>query len=162
VSMRRESLWDDTLFDLDVPSGGGTVNLLTLTPGDNSEGFTAVRTIISLSLFKNTVPAASAVHMVSLGVGLATKEAITLGATALPDPSDPVDQPIHDWVWRDRVVVPQDSTRVLAPVVVRVDIRAGRKLAGGALFLRMENDNLFGTAFVVQVAGVIRVLYLRP
>ena len=160
--VRRRSLWDDTLINTNIDTGSTGIITLTLTPGAASEGFTVVRTLVRIALSKNTTPAADSQQIVSLGIGLASKEAITLGSTALPDPDINTDTPIMDWVWRDRCVVVEDAGQMIPPTMCVGDYRSARKLGGGGLYLSIVNTAFFGTAFTVRAIGIVRCLLLRP
>ncbi len=157
--MPRLSLWDDTLVNLSVASGGQEVAILTLTPGAQSEGFTMVRCLVHLAITPAS-PLNDGSQMVDLGIGLASKEAVAL--EALPDSNTTTDQPIHDWVWRQRCLVLRDNADQVEPIMCIGDFRGGRKLGGGQLFLIANNTPLFGTAFTTHIVGLVRCLLLRP
>ena len=159
---RRMSFWDDSLINLGIASGATSITVLTLTPGGQSEGFTLVRCLVHLYLAELATPSVNGGQRLSAGIGLASKEAVALGATALPDPDTNTEQPISDWVWRDRAVVLYDNTNVVPSVEWKADLRSGRKLAGGQLFLAIVNTASFGTARTINAMGLIRCLLLRP
>ncbi len=160
---RRRSLWVDTLIEFNITTGGQQsigFNGPQATAIE-SEGFTVVRTILNLWLMA-TAPAAGndGYQRVDMGIGLVTSEAI--GAGILPDPNDLTDAPIHDWIWRGKVVVAQDNVDVFPPEKVYHDLRSQRKMAAGTLFFIAQNVALIGTAFTVTFQGLVRCLYLRP
>ena len=158
---RRQSYWDDTLVDVSVVSGGQVSFGLSLTPGDLSEGFTLVRTLVHLSMVANTVDGSAQGRMaVDYGIGLATKEAVA--GAVLPDPNTNVEAPMGDWVDRDRLVVSDDNQTLNVPMEVRKDIRAGRRLGSGQMFFIAHSLNVVGTGFTVEIIGVVRMLILRP
>ncbi len=158
--MARQSFWDDTLLNTDVASGAQVGTLLTATPGGQSEGFTLVRTIITLSFTPSTVLANDGAQAVDLGIGLITKEAQAAGV--FPDSNTNTEQPMGDWVWRTREVLTGDNSVMLRRIRVHANIKAGRKLAAGVFVLVANNSPLVGTAFTAKVVGVIRMLILRP
>jgi len=157
---RRQSFWDDTLINSNITSGTEAIIVLSLTPGLLSEGFTLTRTIARFTLYAAAVPAVSSGQQVDLGIGLATKEGIA--ASAVPTANSQTEKPMGDWVWRTREVVVRDTSEMMEPRSFGTDIRAGRKLAGGQMYLIITNDPVFGTAFAVRLSGVVRLLILRP
>ena len=159
---RRMSFWDDTRVGESITSGGVNSLILSLTPGGQSEGFTLVRTIVQLGGFEAAAPSAQGAQRIDVGIGLATKEAVALGPTALPDPNVNTEQPIGDWIWRESWSVFRDNTNVVVPQIVGGDFRGGRKLAGGQLFMIITNANSYAAAFTVRILGMVRMLILRP
>jgi len=159
---RRMSFWDDSLMSITVGSGSTNISVLSSVPGGQSEGFTLVRCLVHLSFQEGAIPSVNGGQAVAAGIGLATKEAIALGATALPDPNTNTEQPIGDWVWRQRVYVAYDNTNVVQPAVIDKDVRSARKLAGGQLYLSVRSVPVFGTAQTIRVIGLVRCLILRP
>ena len=159
--MPRQSYWDNTLVSQSIATGGQAVIDLSGTPGALSEGFTLVRTIFDLYILPNSgTPSANGSQMLDIGVGLTSKEAFA--ASVVPDPNDPTERPVQDYIYRTRCVVMQDDTQVLAPTMCRGDIRAGRKLAGGTLYMAIDSIVLTGSSFTIRVAGLVRCLILRP
>ena len=157
---RRGSYWDDTIVDTLVPTNTQDVVLLSATPGGQSEGFTLVRTIVHLALFKDGAPGANGGQQVSLGIGLATKEARL--AETVPDPNTNTDQPMGDWVWREICAVLQDTGVTMQPVMCVGDYRSARKMASGELYLVINNEGVYGTSMSVRCLGLVRCLLLRP
>ena len=100
---RRMSYWDDTLLNINVSNNGQIVVTLSATPGGLSEGFTVVRSLIHIALAPSILPTNAAEQRVSLGMGLATKEAVA--ASTVPDPNTNTDAPMGDWMWRQVCLV---------------------------------------------------------
>ena len=159
---RRQSYWDNSFVNVGVATGGVQVEIdLSGTLGAVSEGFTAVRTIFELGLISNDATPTAGIQFVDLGIGNVSKAAFGIGGTSLPQLSDPNDIPVGDWMWRTRCLVSSAGT-VLRPIRCQGDMRGGRKLAGGTLFLAITNNFIVGTSFTVQVVGIVRTLILRP
>ncbi len=158
---RRQSYWDDSIFNESVTSETiSNVSILTV-PGGLSEGFTLVRTIVDMWCVDNALGGVDAAQSLDMGIGLVTPDAFAVGGASVPSPSVQTERPIGDWVWRTTALVIR-ATEPLAAVRTRVDLSSQRKLGAGTLFMGLANNNVVGTAFAVRVTGIVRCLILRP
>ena len=157
---RRQSYWDTTLVDSTLNDASQLIVDLSGTPGGLPEGFTAVRTIMDLWLFKNAGPTADAIQRVDLGIGLVSEDAFSV--SAVPDPNVATDRPVRDWLWRTRCMVVQDASQMIPPTRCAGDFRGQRKLGGGTMALIGNSDVVVGSGFQIRVSGIIRLLVLRP
>ena len=159
--MARPTDWIDTRISI-APNSGGQANtsLVSGFTGIDLRGVTVVRTIIRLSLFSTTVAGAWGVQTVDLAMGIVSRESFT--ASVLPDPSSDSEKPPLGWMWRTRVAVSQNGvgSSVLSEVVA--DIRAARMIQNGEVFLVADNTAARGTAFAVDVRGLVRLLTKLP
>jgi len=159
---KRRGVWEDTLLNEAVLSAA--TNVVTLIGGYSNEqthGMTLVRTLIGLSLFDTAGEVVEGVMRVTLGIGLASQEAFsTPNATA--DPAVQGDRPLDGWIFRRSVVTIGSLASATQVTLVNADIRAGRKIDGGELFITMKNELVTGTPHTVRVSGYIRMLLLRP
>ena len=156
--MARPTDWVDTLVNLEVPAGSQSqTSLVTgLAPSD-MRGMTVIRTIIMIQMFSNTVAGAWGVTLGDLGIGIASQEAFVAGV--VPDPNVAGDKPPRGWMWRASKCVAQNGAG--APILVELlaDIRGARKVENGEVYLVVNNTTLVGTAFQLNVRGLIRQLY---
>ena len=158
---RRGSEWIDTLVDFEVADvSETTLGLGTPSAGGSTEGYTAVRMIVDLSVYPAVTPSNDGYQSLDFGIGVATFDAISAGA--LPDLRTVSDRPIGDWMIRGQRMVIQGNTEVVQATHIFHDIRAQRKLAGGNMFLAVASNSRLGVAFACDVRGMIRVLVLRP
>ena len=161
--MARMTDWQDTIVSELVPSNSTAFNSLlgTLTPAD-TRGVTLIRTLVRLDFASNTVAGAWGHNQLDFGIGITSQEAFGVGVTALPDPNISNDKPARGWVHRSTQGVAQNG--VGSPVVfsLTADIRGARKIENGELFLIMANIAIQGTAFGINVRGLIRCLMKMP
>jgi len=159
--MPRMTDWIDTLFQLQPASGAqANISLITGAAPINMRGVTLIRTIISIGICSQTVAGAYGAQAVDLAVGITSQEAFA--ATALPDPNAATDKPSRGWIWRTRRMVTQNSAGSPVHVDVIADMRGARKIENGELFLVVNNSAVVGTAFTVEVSGLVRVLMKLP
>ncbi len=159
-----KTLWVDSLFDNDVTNVTTATFSLLAQPSQTESrlaGLTLLRTIIRLALAPTVMDVGEGSQRVSLGIGVATQEAVTLGA-ALPDPEDPEDFPARGWVWRGRwrVWATAADRAVVVWREIDKDIRARRKLENGEPFLSINNTASEGSSFTIRFTGMIRQLWL--
>ncbi len=148
--------------------GAATQTLVPLI-GDLSDadkrGTTITRTLIRLYIVEAAVNSAKSTMVVVLGMGVASQEALGIGATAIPTVGVSVDRPRLGWYFRDEVMVPSsgsDATRPMPFTTVRADIRAQRRLENGEFYLVMANGSAIGPSFTVAVRGLVRVFLRLP
>ena len=157
--MPRPTDWIDTIVNLSSTSGGqDQMSLMTGVAPVNMRGMTLIRTIVRLHLASTTVAGAWGTMHNMLAIGVASQEAFA--ASVLPDPQVATDKPPRGWILRTSVAVDQNGGAGL-PITstLAADIRSGRKVENGEVFLIQRNDFIAGTAFTVRVFGLIRCLY---
>ena len=95
--MARRALWTDTrVSEAIVNAGQARVSLMSDLDSRDSEGMTAVRTILELSV--TPPPAVSDGYMrLDLGVGVVSQEAFLAGI--VPDPDVVLDRPPRGWLY---------------------------------------------------------------
>ncbi len=158
---RRASEWFDTIISFDIPSGTEvTLGLSKQSAGGTSEGYTVIRLLAFLNFIPAAIPTAVGYQIMDVGVGVATEDAITGGA--LPNLRTTDDRPIGDWMWRDQKIISVDNADTTRPTMLRIDAKSQRKLAGGQMFLAVDNTATVGTDFTVRLRGLIRALVLQP
>jgi len=153
----RMTDWVDTVISLGAGDGAqATASLLTGLAPVNLRGATVIRSIIELDLSSASVAGAWGVQRLDFGIGVADQEAHAAGV--LPDPLTSGDKPARGWMYRTSRAVSQNGigSQVLFPL--RADIRGARKIENGEVYYIFNNNNVFGTAFTVQVMGLIRLL----
>jgi len=155
---RRRRAWQDNILDTQLSSGTQTSFSLVDAAVPDTKGTTMVRCILGLDV-RATVPVLNNLdsQTVSMGIGLASGDAAAAGVFA--DPNTEADQPVGGWLWRWQGLVFKDSLRRTR---IDVDVRSQRKLMYGDLRLIISSDPDQGTAFAVQVIGLVRSLYLLP
>ena len=97
-----------------------------------------------------------------MGIGMSSDDAFT--ANALADVNTDSDFPMGGWLWRDMVMVMDETlgSGVTPYIEVRVDLRAQRKLDRASVFLARSNTAQEGTNFSVEMTAFIRMLYKLP
>ena len=156
--MPRPTDWIDTLVDESITTTADkSKSLMTGVAPVNMRGMTLIRTILMLTLYSNTTAGAWGVQRVDMGIGVASQDAFA--ANALPDPEVATDKPARGWVWRGQLLVSQNGVGSEVLHRLNADIRGARKIENGELFLKMDNNFETGTAFTVNVFGLIRTLY---
>ena len=159
--VRRQNIWIDTLLNQNTTSGAQTLTSLTGSLTANQmAGMTLERLLLRMDLGPNGDQAAYGFQSVDLGVQVTTVEAFSAGV--VPDPGTAADQPNLAWVWRDSVGLQSITTTGVELSVKRIeaDIRSKRRLGrGGELSLAVDSVSLAGTAFVIKLSGLVRVLF---
>ena len=157
-------LWVDTVVSESiVVAGESFVNLLTSLTG--TEGhmlqMTLIRTIVGLDVARLTHDSGEGSERIAMGIGVTSREAISLGTSALPNPAIETDFPTRGWVWRAHYRTYGFAADQPAVFNQRIDLdlRSMRKLDNGVPYLMLEMDNLEGTSSVVQALGMIRMLF---
>ncbi len=158
-------VWEDTVVSVSVAVAGenliGLADSLTEAEARFNQ-MTLLRTIIGLDVARLVHDSGEGSERIALGIGIASRESMTAGTTAVPNPSIGTDHPVRGWVWRAHYRTygfAADQPAVFNQRI-NLDIRAMRKLDNGRPFLFMESDNLEGVSSVVQVMGLIRMLFL--
>ena len=161
--MARRTAWVDTLVDVDLASAGTSlVSLLgTLTP-INTRATTVVRVLVDI-VGVATTETTQGIQRLSIGIGVASQDAFTVGFTAIPSPSTAADEPPRGWVYRaSGLVLVGGDLQQQSLVRHTADIRAKRKVDNGELYLVMTNVALFGTTSPLTIVGLVRTLLLLP
>ncbi len=159
--MARTPFWEDTAISVNVVDNGDTV--LSLVGGlseDERRGMTIVRTIVDLQLSPDPTSGVTGSMFVDLAIGMANQQAFTAGSGSLPDPAINSERPPRGWIWKTRTAVIDDATQLGALTFVSGDFRSKRKVDAGIPYLHIAPDARTGTAFTVNVTGLIRLLYL--
>ncbi len=156
-------LWIDTDVDLTLASGAGATDSLMTGVSATQTRFdqmTLLRTIIGIDIAHAVHDSGEGSQLVSVGIGVASQEAIAAGVLA--DPQTDTDFPTRGWIWRARYRVYGFAAD--QPVVfnrrVDLDIRAMRKLENGEAYVNAFNAAEEGTTGAVLILGLIRQLWL--
>ena len=161
----RRRRWIDTVFNGQTLAPGNTTSTIVLTEGipDNEmKGMTLVRLIIQLNLLASIIDDDTGVQRMAIGIGLAGQEAIQASGTGIALPELQDEFPSSGWLWRAQYAVVSNAVPGFPYPVIEKDLRAQRKLMYGAPYIRFVNINSQGTAFSVDIVGVVRALYLLP
>ena len=155
--MPRATDWNDTLINLSPTSGAqGLTTLQGSFAPEDMRGVTVIRTIVSLSMFSETIAGAYGVQRLDMAIGIASQEAFA--AAVLPDPSVQADKPARGWMWRKQLCVSQNGVGTNILFSVDADIRGARKVENGEVFFVIDNTATLGTTFTVRVRGLVRLL----
>jgi len=156
--MPRPTDWVDTiLFKQAATASQQSNSLMTGVAPVNMRGMTLIRTIVSLSLFSNSVAGAWGVARCDFAIGVASQEAFAAGV--FPDPAASTDKPPRGWVYRTSKTVAQNGVGGPVVTVLEADIRGARKIENGELYLVYDNVFLSGTTFTINLVGLVRTLY---
>ena len=153
----RPTDWMDSIISLGVANNNQNNEGLStaLVPADSARA-TVIRTIVSLDIHSQTVAGAWGTQIVHLGIGIASQESFTAGV--LPDADVSTDRPIRGWMWRTSLVVSQNGVGSQVVFPVRADIRGARKIETGEVYLKIHNTSSYGTSFLIECDGLIRML----
>ena len=156
--MARPTDWVDTIIAPSAFASGLQTNaslVADLTAAD-LRGTTVVRTLVRLGLASSTVAGAWGVNRIDLAIGICSREAFAAGV--FPDPNVGSEKPPRGWLWRTSVLASQNGSG--GPIVTDViaDIRGGRKIENGVVYLVVNNSNFVGTTFSILVQGLVRLL----
>ena len=128
-------------------------------------GLTVTRMLVHLAFMTTTEGTSEGINAIDCGIGVASNEAF--GQGALADPESESEQPARGWLWRDRYVTREtiQGSNLVSPgfyTEVQVDIRAKRMIDTGVLWLALTNTTIADSGHAVQIAGIVRVLFLLP
>ena len=167
MTSRRSRAWADQLYSNLLTDGGELTITDLLTGLDAVETKTVVRLILAMTI---SIPALSeneGAQIIDVGVGVVSADAFAAGSTALPNPQTESDVPTQGWLYRTRGIVSQALPTGGTPtamwretMTVNVDIRSGRKVDRGILYMRVLNSPQEGTAQSVRLTGISRCLVL--
>jgi len=161
----RRIIQTDRLFESSLANGIQTLQDLTMNMDEGLlRGSTLIRTIIHLT-FRPDAPGDQAGEShVDIGIGVVSNRQLTVGSTAVSNPTVETDQPETGWIWRDRFYV----SNALAATgnqggqfhsEVRVDLRGMRRLKDSNIVMPVEMNNDSGTNFTVIMVGIIRMWF---
>ena len=160
--MARRTHWIDTFQSAVVPDNTEAISELV---GNNlaidTMGFTLTRTIVRLDICQATVSIGAGMQEFSIGIGVASREAYGVGATALPDVHVDAEEPVAGWVFRWSGIIHLNNNDPKT-VALDLDMRSQRKIDTGKAFLKMYSVTKDGTAGSVRITGLVRCLYLLP
>ena len=163
---RRGTAWDDTIMNSSLANNTRfQIDLLVNTADAEKRGCTVVRTLLDFQLFNATPGDVSGRQIFHMGIGLVSDDAFAAGGSAMPNPEEQDDYPVGGWMWRKSVAVFDESLANgvnPAPVTIKEDLRAMRKLDRSTMALIIFNATGEGAPFSVQRIGIIRVLYKLP
>ena len=159
---KRKTDWIDT-FDTNFLGGAGAQRVFALLGSRAAEdlaGCTGVRLLVHLEASFSTASPNDSVQRLSYGIGMGSREAVT--ASIVPDPEDMSEFPPRGWLLRDFMVCVQDNVNQRGPWVARYDLRAGRKLDEGMMYMIVTNTDISGSTESLQVQVLVRLLCLLP
>ena len=162
--MARSMFWIDTLFNQDVVSGGNVSQSLMAPHAESTlrlTQLTLTRTIIGIDIAVTVHDSGEGSQGVSLGIGVASQEAVDLGVTALSDPSIATEFPVKGWVWRAHYRVFGFAADQPAAYQQRAvaDVKGQRVLGNGEMYIHVVNKPVEGVATTVRVIGFVRQLW---
>ncbi len=163
--VKRGTSWFDTNVNVQASSGSSS-SAIPLLPADvlarDIPGLTIVRTLVDLSIHP-AIPAdeITGSQSVLIGAGMVTADAFIAGA--LPDLASPSEEPVRGWLFKNNRWTYQSSGDITYATFLHLDIHAQRRLdLDTEVFFQMTNTAMTGTAYVVEVVGLIRMLFKLP
>ena len=155
---RRRREWQDFFIDEVINVGEIDQEQLVRQEGLDAKGMTLVRMIIGLNVISDGIVNDSVdIVEINLGVGLVSFDILETSLEI--NVGNQNDVPMSGWLWRKRVLVGeiwQSQNRI------DEDLRSQRKLMYGQPRIFVSSSLNSGTAFAVEVTGLIRCLYLLP
>jgi len=163
--MARPRAWADRLIVLSGSLTGTPQALDLLTDVVDSDTVTVARIIGRITVIPASLSATDqAAQRIDVGIGVATQAAFDAGVGSLPDPRVNADAPARGWLYRDSLVMmKQNSTGTVEDWLYPMshfDVGALRRVDKGVLFVVFAKTSLQGSAFDVQVSGLIRSMCL--
>ena len=158
--MPRNRAWIDSRVIILLTATQVSIDLLG---SPKSDTITQVRSIGRLFFAPNLPDAVvTGNQFIDMGIGVVTADALTAGA--VPDPAVAGDSPARGWVYRSTVGMHHNNSSgtlqgYLYPIVTW-DVVGQRKVDKGKLILTMDKGVLSGTAFNLDVIGLVRTLCL--
>jgi len=162
--MARKMQWLDTRVAVNIPSGDDDISVLIAgdpaTP-QLTKGMTLTRLVGDLSFTAATLAVILGAMEIVVGIAISSDEAIAVGGTSVAFPANTTEHPPMGWMLRTSRVVTTTTQAGAAQLVTHIhfDLKVQRKLQYGEPFIRVQNLFLTGTAFTVQMSGLIRGLY---
>ncbi len=161
--MARPGFWIDSVVSMTLVAGV-QVNIDMMGVASFSEsrrGWTLVRTIIGLDVAYAVHDSGEGSHLVSLGIGIASTEALSSG-TGIAEPDVPAEHPQAGWLYRAQYRIFGFAADQPAVYSARIDkdIRAKRKLGNGLSIFSGNSSILEGAASTLRVNGIIRQYWL--
>jgi len=151
--------WVDTRLGMTIVSGSfQTQTLMGAVSNIESRRYTSTRTLVSLDMFSNTVGGAYGVQVADIAIGVISVEAFTANA-AIPDPNVDNDKPAGGWLYRAQMHPFQNSAGAPVVTTLKADVRAGRKVDRGVMFIVITSASSVGTPFTLLARGLIRTLF---
>jgi len=131
-------------------------------PEQRISGLTLLRTIIGVDLAYTVHDSGEGSQQADIGLGIATVEALGVGATAIPNPRIENDFPVRGWIYRSRHRIFGFAADQPAVFTVRLekDLKSRRKLDNGSPYMALENTAIEGVASAIRITGMIRQLWL--
>ncbi len=163
---RRPRVWVDLHMDANLTAAAASLQDLLSAAVVDLQTKTVIRLIgrlraIPSVVANNTVSA----QLVSIGIGVTSREAFTAGGVSVPSPAVQTEFPTGGWLYKEQAVLvnQQDSGTVEAWEFpeFRFDIRASRKVDRGIFFVRVVNTDLLAGSTAIKVAGLVRCLVLN-
>ena len=160
--MPRPTDWIDNTGGVVTLAGGlGKLDLTAAFSQTDLRGVTLIRTLVELGAYSTTIAGAYGVSTLYMGIGIAARDAFPVTG-AIPDPGSGSEKPPRGWIWRASVQVTQNGIGTSIVTHVRYDIRGARKIEAGIVYLVTKNVTQVGTAFTINLSGVVRLLTKLP
>jgi len=157
----RRTTWRDSLFNFSIAVGAqAVIEYNSGATQDENRGSTLTRTIAEFGLISQTVAGAWGISIIDIGVALI--EADALAVAVVPDPAVDRDEPGRGWIYRTRCVVAQNGIGTQIIYKCMFDMAGQRKIDSQRFALIIDHTASLGTAFNVQLIGIIRSLVLLP
>ena len=161
---KRGTSWYDTNINGSAGAGGGSSSPQALFPTDvlarDIPGITVIRTLVDLSIHPTVPVSVFGGQNVRLGVGMVTADAFL--AAALPDLNSVSEEPIRGWIFKNaRHAFQSENSFQFGSL--HLDIHSQRKVdLDTEIYFQFQNEDMTGTAFSVEVTGLIRMLVKLP
>ena len=158
----RPRSWADRTIDQEILGGGGNDIIDLLLNAPVVDTMTVTRIILDIEFGPSAGSTANYVQLATIGVGVASREAVALGVTALPNPTLDIDYPPRGWLYVATRRASQTFSSGFARDNARfvADVTGMRKIDKGSLFMWMEVNLADGTASTMHVVGRTRALCL--
>ena len=162
----RNRAWADSRVSGTLLTSGTPLLTDLLVGAPTVDTLTAVRIVGGLTVYQDASSENEGRGYCDVGIGVSSREAFTVGATALPDPTQGDEYPPRGWLYAATkpltLMLPTGGTPTAMwqiPAVFEFDLRAMRKIDKGVLFMWVEEATVSGT-LVTYITGRVRVLCL--
>jgi len=164
AGVKRQTTWIDTDVNIQAGAGGAQGTPVTLLSNRilaaDIAGKTIIRMLVDLSIHPTVPSSIFGGQVVTIGAGIITTDAFL--ANSLPDLNAPDEEPIRGWIFKNTRFA-FDSENSFQYDRLSLDLRSQRKLdLDTEVYINILNTDMTGTAFAVEVTGLVRMLVKLP
>ena len=158
---QRHRAWADQIINTQLVDGA-TLLLDLLENAPTIDTMTAVRILLDVEAGWDPAVSTEGDVRISVGIGVTSTEAFSIGVTAVPNPDSETEYPPRGWLYvatKRATIAIGGSFEWQQNAKFEVDLRAMRKIDKGILFLHAKNTAMSDPG-TIRLVGRTRVLCL--